>query len=211
MNSLIFDGFWFVTLTYRYCMQDWQRAYQELKNWYKSESSENGPCCVIWRKELQKRGAIHFHLFITDPPAGWSEGSITDGWLHATNQDGDIAARLYGADTRTFDALGVGDAGIIATYIAKYASKEGFNGNGKQWGILGRRYARQEIKKAEITPRSAELATYHLVSMGAHKYQIDGGGFGYRLYLGHMGSNTGIRGDDPHGNALQNFLSEVEF
>lgn len=207
MNSLVFERFEFVTLTFRYNLRDWSCAYKMLRLWYKSMSYNFGPALVIWRQELQDRGAIHFHTFIVDYPEEWTHANIVEKWLSVTKQRGDTAARQYGVETKTFDRLETKDAGIICSYLAKYTAKDGTYGSGKQWGIMGRGYARTTQEKRRVSRETAKVMFEAFRLAGFDKLPIDGGGSYTRFYLGHLGS---IAGSAPR-DALKKFATNYEF
>lgn len=196
LNSLIFDRFSFVTLTYRYLQDDLKSAYRDLRVWHKKMAYDFEPCAAVWKQELQKRGAVHFHLFLLDPPKGWTYAEIRNNWLQTTGQRGDTAARRYGVQVKTFDTLGNSQAGIICAYMAKYAAKNGKTAQGRAWGCLGRRYARQEEVRTEVSEFQA-VAIFRLFEQDDIPInKADGGALYSRVYRGHLGSMAGhTRGD----------------
>jgi hypothetical protein len=188
INSVEFRKAVFVTLTYRYNQQDNKRAYGDLRAWHKRLCYEFGDFCIVWKAELQERGAYHYHVFALDPPASLKKDGFRDAWLQTTRQDGDTACRRYGCHTKTIDTLEQDDAGVIISYLAKYTAKEGASTSGKAWGILGRRFARQEAHTFDGDKESTGRVMDSLVAMGAKRYELTNGGVQYRLYLGHVGT-----------------------
>jgi len=195
LNSVCFDKAAFITLTYRYNQQDPKRAYADLRALYKRLCYKYDPCCVVWKAELQERGAIHYHLFALDAPDGWKEGAITDEWLEVTKQEGDTAARRYGVQTKCFDTIHQKDSAVVITYLAKYTAKAGAAPGGKAWGIFGRKIARETRETGKLEATGALSAADYLVSLGAQAYEITPCGVQYRLYLGHVGTKGGGDGD----------------
>jgi hypothetical protein len=196
LNSLIFDKFSFVTLTYRYLQDDIKSAYRDLRAWHKGMVYDCEPCAVVWKQELQKRGAIHYHLFLLDAPKGWAYAEIRDHWLQTTGQRGDTAARKYGVQVKTFDTMENSQAGIICAYMAKYATKDGKTAHGRAWGCLGRKYARQAEARTEISELQA-CAVFELFEQNDITIsKADGGALYSRVYRGHLGRVAGnTRGD----------------
>jgi hypothetical protein len=178
LNSIVFETAIFVTLTYRYNMQNDKAAYAHLRKWYKHMCAKNGNAGVIWKKELQSRGAIHYHMFILDAPKTWDKSTILNEWLDVTEQEGDYAARKYGVHVKDFDLLQRADAPVILAYMAKYASKESGETQGRPWGCLGRSYIRETGNSYVITEFQAEALVRYLRTQGCPTYSIDGGGVG---------------------------------
>lgn len=196
INAVKFDTALFVTLTYRYNMQDDKRAYRDLRLLVKTLENRLGGACVVWKKELQERGAIHYHLFIIQPPGGYTGDVIRDEWMRVTEQEGDLAARTYGTKTEKVDVLKNEDAGVIVTYLAKYAAKSGAETNGKAWGILGRKYADDTRKSYSLPLANISAACDELLSLGGQSFELTPTGVQYRLYLGHIGRSGESVGDD---------------
>jgi hypothetical protein len=73
LHGIAYKGFrppicWFVTLTYK-GLSDWRpdhmsKALQGFRNWCQSKGV---PCRYTWVGELQKRGAVHYHLLVWLP------------------------------------------------------------------------------------------------------------------------------------------------
>jgi hypothetical protein len=202
INAIEFETATFVTLTYRYNMQNDARAYHDLRKLHKRLVAAHGAFCAVWRKELQERGAIHYHLFLFDAPAGITQEAITDEWLQVTDQDGDTAARLYGVRAVTFDCLQTKDAGVIISYLVKYAAKDEQTATGKAWGILGRKHAKETVITSYIEPAEADAAVAWISERGCQKYAIEGGGVQYRFCFGHLGERSGHQGIDSFSRTV---------
>jgi hypothetical protein len=178
LNAVVFEHALFVTLTYRYNMQNDKAAYSDLRKWYKRMCANHGAAGIIWKKELQARGAIHYHLFVLDSPDEWTKDALIEEWLYVTNQEGDYASRKYGVHVKDFDILQRSDAPVILTYMAKYASKESGETQGRPWGCLGRSYIRETGHTFVITELQAQALIELLQQNGSNPYKIDGGGVG---------------------------------
>ena len=209
INGCLFDVAMFVTLTYRYNQTDVERGYKDLRLFAKGLSRAYGEVCIVWKRELQKRGAVHFHLFILDPPDGYNESSIRDEWLRVTMQKGDLAAREYGTQTKKIDLLKQGDAGVIVAYLAKYTGKETSAVLGKSWGILGRKKARETSQSISVKNEDAYEACRWLLSRGGRSFDLTPTGIQYRLYLGHLGGEGATGGDNRITDFLSQFAEKV--
>lgn len=196
LNSVLFDQAAFVTLTYRYNQQDWKAAYGDLRAWYKRVVASAGGFALVWKQELQSRGAVHFHCFLLDVSAELYAKLFVDEWLSVTGQQGDFAARQYGVKTYGIEALKASDAGVICAYMAKYASKAGGETVGRPWGILGRRYARDTGQRVELSELQGEAIFEYLRQTGRSEFETDGGVCGVRHYLGHIGAGSPSGGGD---------------
>jgi hypothetical protein len=205
LNSLVFERFSFVTLTYRYLQENLKDAYRDLRTWYKVMVYDQGPCAIVWKQELQKRGAIHYHLFLLDASEGWNYERIRDNWLQTTGQRGDTASRRYGVNVKTFDTLENGQAGIICAYMAKYAAKDGKTAQGRAWGCLGRKYARQAEARTEVSEFQAVAIFDLLEQNGIVISQADGGALYTRVYRGHLGRVAG----DTRGDRLLGSIEKI--
>jgi hypothetical protein len=71
----------FITLTYKRNMREFDAAKTHLDNFIKRMQRKDKESSCIWRMELQRRGAIHFHLVVfgmsfwrkEDMQASWGE------------------------------------------------------------------------------------------------------------------------------------------
>jgi hypothetical protein len=67
---------------------------------------------------------------------------------------------------------------------------------GKQWGILGRKYAIEKVVEYDLDELSIDKVAPRLLQMGARAFKVDGGGFVIRYYAGRVGG--GAFGDLIH-------------
>ena len=113
----------FITLTYH---NDWEgRSHaKDLANWLRTIKHRFGDCHYLWRVELQKRGAPHFHIMLWQsasdgtPDAEYVR-SLRMLWAHVTEQ-GTEAHRKYG-----FHSVKVNSGlGALMAYLRKYLAKE---------------------------------------------------------------------------------------
>lgn len=129
---------------------------------------------VIWRAELQKRGAIHFHFIM------W--GRIDEEWLAETwhrltgsNQD---KHREFGVDVKTVEMQ---DHNHVQVYISKYVSKDekgegtGWN-HGRVWGVYRRNglinNKERVIESDESFEKFVETAKSEKISVPREIYQF---------------------------------------
>jgi len=107
---------WFVTLTY-VGVNDWRaehmsKAILAFRNWCRSV---NVPCRYTWVAELQKRGAVHYHLL------AWLPLGVTmPQWDRPTRKRGGVRPAFWphGMTNTQISRAGVG-------YLMKYLSKLG--------------------------------------------------------------------------------------
>lgn len=132
----------------------------------------NGPC--FWKAELQKRGAIHFHIlyFGLDSDQD-TRDEISRRWHKITGSEQDDHLK-YGVDLAP-----VPDALALQCYLCKYVAK-GENGawsHGRVWGI--RRKSKLIHHKEEVwdSDHKLSIAIKSLSSCGIHLpttvYNID--------------------------------------
>jgi hypothetical protein len=176
----------FVTLTWRWNQRNDEEAYKTLRRWHRRMCKVFGRRACVWRKELQKRGAIHYHLFALDAE-NWTYEGMRDEWLIATQQEGDTAARAYGVHCKQVDILTQKDAGVIVAYMCKYASKDADNTKGRAWGILAKNEKTIPKTTYEAKGQSYESALHWLERAGGKTFPVTGGGYTCRIYLGVMG------------------------
>lgn len=84
----------FITLTYVSEMEDHKRAFTHIDTFFKRLSRKYPLAFAVWKKELQKRGAIHFHLMVWNLPfmdkewLAYTWGEITGEWEELLCSDG---------------------------------------------------------------------------------------------------------------------------
>jgi len=111
---------------------------------------EMGTWSIFWFLEFQKRGAPHFHFFVTHPPGSAIHDPQAEAlariWIASNWYDvvGSNDIKHLSAGTQ-FDKLKHGRNGTIS-YAAKYARKaeqkkvpEEYKGVGRFWGVSGLR------------------------------------------------------------------------
>lgn len=191
LNSIVFETVDFVTLTYHENMQDDKRAYANLKEYKRRVDGILGrKSCMAWKKELQERGAIHYHLFFYDMPEMFTEQMYTDLWMEVTCQEGDVYARQYGVMSKKFDRLKRADSGVVLAYMCKYVSKGGAT-KGRSWGVIGK----NEAEIVESKTRIQEADTGAIIQMMLNNFdvragEVSGGGWYVRAFAGQIGVDS---------------------
>lgn len=112
-----------------------------LKKMMKTQTS------ILWFLEFQKRGAPHYHLFITDYVGKYE---VSMEWAAATNC-------FHGIKTMTrIERLRRGKDGLIS-YAVKYSAKseqkdvpDGFSNVGRFWGVRGVRDTLGAVTKMDV-------------------------------------------------------------
>ena len=143
---------WFVTLTYK-GVSDWRadhmsKAIQGFRNWCQSKKL---PCRYTWVAELQKRGAVHYHLLAWLP-----KGITMPKWDIPTRKFNGFRAPFWPHGmTNTQPAFsGVG-------YLMKYLSKLGeltvFPKGIRLYGIGGLDAAARAVRGWYNLPEWAKL------------------------------------------------------
>lgn len=186
LNSALFEYASFVTLTYRKNESDPEVAYSDLRKLHKRFCREFGGTWWVWRREAQKRGAMHFHTFVFDRKVDrpW----MSENWASIAGTRCDLALRKYGTHVVDIGRLEQKDAGVLVSYLAKYAAKSG-KVAGRAWGQLGGQYSQRAETKVDVSMMSATLLTDLILRAGGKKVTgYDCPVTSYQLYLGHMGS-----------------------
>jgi hypothetical protein len=194
LNRLEFRKAFFVTLTYHRLESDAKVARNNLYAFRKALERFMGRVCVIWRLELQKRGACHFHLLVLDPKeidsdvfAAWAAKT----WNRVSGEDVcDDDHLRYGVRVDKVGDFTASGRGALIAYLAKYVCKEnGKETSGRAWGCW---------RKKEALCRQLEFDIPGVLVREAEKRLRDAGGIAYDnpsgmgvvLYLGDIGQST---------------------
>lgn len=133
------SGAAFVTLTYGALYPDDMAAKAHLRAFFKRLRRIYPGCRFVWRIELQRRGAPHFHLLVWGVP--WQRFGcrwrIRREWFLQV-QTGDAVYDRH-LLAHSCEVVGITHHGVYA-YVGKYASKMAAVGvpDGRQWGCLGK-------------------------------------------------------------------------
>lgn len=135
----------------------------------------------IWVRELQRRGAYHYHAIMLVPP-GVSPATLERDWTDVVDPDDDDL-RKYGARVSIVDAVAKGVA-----YIAKYATKSSDTQSGRRWGVFGKvAIARKSVIKlpSDLLPAIRAVVAEHTQNKRSEHYDESTGVYGCVVYLGH--------------------------
>lgn len=155
------SGALFVSLTYHLDLPDFPTSYSHLRALLERVRRRWSEASGVWRRELQERGAIHFHLiFFGLPEVGkawfldaWQEitgdASISqvdvqslEGWRKVASYVSKYVAKREDCETEE-DCGAFGEALDYVTYPHAYKETEGrvwglFNAEFLPWGVLER-------------------------------------------------------------------------
>lgn len=157
----------------------------------------------IWVRELQRRGAYHYHAILLVPP-GVSPTSLERAWTDVVDPDDD-ALRAYGARVSIVDAVAKGVA-----YIAKYATKSSDEQSGRRWGVFGQvAIARPSVIKlpSELLP-AIRAAVVEQSNGRSEHYDESTGVYGCVVYLGRALQTCGWD-DSPITSAIYAIAQSV--
>jgi hypothetical protein len=137
----------FCTLTYGQLWPSEEIAYKHLKAFVRRVNARFPRAGVVWRKEYQKRGAIHFHLIIFNV-SYIDKNAIASAWAEIIGNEycdnsGDGPPRP--PFTRIEKLQNKKKAMLYcAKYVAKVPAAGGFNNQpyqhvGRHWGVFNRK------------------------------------------------------------------------
>jgi len=133
----------FITLTFR-DLHTYEDAWSALRRFLMRLTRKHPDCAVIWKKELQERGAIHYHMVTFGMPY-YAQSALQNVWTECTKEDLSIV-----------DVREVKSVSSLMHYVAKYVAKEqviggasylvlqpylhasGGSSTGRWWGIHNR-------------------------------------------------------------------------
>lgn len=116
---------WFITLTYRR-KEDWRANHvkdylKRIRSWLYRRGL---PMIYLWVAELQKRGAVHYHVLLWVPKGQWLPYSDRQGWWTHGSTNAKPARKAVG---------------YMMKYVSKEASKDGhdFPKGARIYGVGG--------------------------------------------------------------------------
>jgi len=172
LHSIKFESVTMVTLTYgREYPKEVKEWKANLKEWRRRFERLLGPKQSIWRLELQKRGAPHFHILIMDCPY-IPITDIQNIWYSVTKTP---ISLQYGNGCDIQTVKGDGGKSLIMSYVAKYAAKLPEENPNIENGKLGRIWGYWNIDepkpiKCVLFEREAEEVAQLVMGMWAKKY-----------------------------------------
>lgn len=142
-------GTYFLTLTYHDNFQDAVAAKQHLENLYMRIRRANPCASMIWRIELQARGAIHFHciLILRERVDEWKLTKfVSRAWTDITGGDMLQYKWHMGMLGNEKCVSVIEDYKRVMRYVSKYVSKVDGNERkakiGRRWGVMGNKWLR---------------------------------------------------------------------
>lgn len=100
-----------ITLTYKENYQDHKAAFEHLRRFMQMLGRLYDDAPIMWRKELQQRGAIHFHLLVHSKKFV-PKPIIVQKWEQATDGAGGFSWLQFCASARQ-----------VGYYVSKYVAK----------------------------------------------------------------------------------------
>jgi hypothetical protein len=128
----------FVTLTYPDNYPSARDSKKHLDNFIKRLKRKYPNCGYIWKLELQKRGAPHFHIFLwglSGKRSSWYDWMST-AWYEVV-KSGDPLHEIWGVKVEEIRSYN-GVRSYVSKYIAKKDETEVPEGLGRSWGYGGK-------------------------------------------------------------------------
>lgn len=126
----------FVTLTYPSLYPSPAESKDDLRKFWQRLVRRNGDTWAVWRLEMQKRGAPHYHLLVGYPYL--PHEYVARAWYEVVGS-GDEAHLAAGTRVE-----GLRSRNGVIYYASKYVAKQEAGQSdvhlGRSWGVLGRRY-----------------------------------------------------------------------
>lgn len=199
---------WVVVLTYPGIPEDGRKVAREKKAFFRRLDRVLGEHCwsMIWVKEFQRRGSVHFHGVLHVPfgaPPGLEVDYIVrKAWLEVIQQEHNLAAWLHGVECSRAVSMQA-----IKRYESKHMGKHGrecakayqkvqpswFKGGGRWWGIIG-----QTLIRSYETFRLRTVAEFIAVKRLLRSYvnSITHGHYAPKSYGAMYGSTIIAHGPD---------------
>jgi hypothetical protein len=131
----------FVTLTYHEEHPEGFEGYKyDLKKFREKLLYHYPAAGVIWKMEEQRRGVMHFHLFIWGVELRYMETFVPLAWHKIAGHGSDLHLQWHNGELGNQHCVQqVRSWGGVMSYAAKYMSKEQNTGkeNGRVWGCFG--------------------------------------------------------------------------
>ena len=123
--------------------------------------------CAVWRLELQKRGARHWHCIVGIPTTELNaKAELRESWFQSLDKCGPagvFASRRFwpGAQKHAVDIQSEGGRGAWLRYLQDHATKSKQaqigEGVGRHWGIIGRKLFREILPNKTVTMTDPEF------------------------------------------------------
>lgn len=183
------------------------------------------PVLMVWRAEVQKRGALHWHC-ICSLPEGRRSNDIYELWWQCVHDlgafedkekgiSGTSRMALNGAHGHSCDVKAEKDNDCWWRYLCDHASKskqEQIGENiGRHWGVVGRKYAVQAVSDEVIrlTDEQVIKLDRFLRRLRTPRVKDERDPFGYRLGWAPKMSRFGRSDYFGHQSAVSRFLKSL--
>jgi len=107
----------------------------------------NETILMVWRKELQERGASHWHTIIAVPKKYKIDKIFTSWWKFVTDCDDIGRMYLNGATKKMCEINLINNTAKWSRYMQDHMTKNKKNQiakTGRHWGVVNRKYLRKE-------------------------------------------------------------------
>lgn len=191
---------------------------------------------IIWRAEVQKRGAVHWHMLVALHPSLSSPASIyrllCERWFEAVEALGAVSdytmgngtvitsapsrMALPGARERAVDIEEQkgGDAWLryICDHLSKSKQEQVGEDIGRHWGVIGRKYAVRSVSlvSCELTYRENFVLRRFLRRLCTPRVKNERSPFGFSLGWAPKSSLYGRQDRFGHTLAVRRLLSWVK-
>lgn len=187
---------------------------------------------IVWRAEVQQRGAVHWHLLVSLHPSLNVHRVITERWWNCVEALGEVKdytmksgtvieyassrMTLFGAMERCVDVEPQRESDSWFRYLCDHMSKskqEQIGENiGRHWGIVGRKWAVPSIsiEVCELTYRENFLLRRCLRRLSTPRVKNESDPFGYSLGWAPKTSLYGRQDRFGHTQAVSRLLSWVK-
>jgi hypothetical protein len=184
---------------------------------------------AVWRCEVQKRGALHWHLVVSLQSASnaalvyelwWSCIDELGAFENHVNSDGDVISgtsrmALNGSHGRSVKLEAERGGDCWWRYLCDHASKskqEQVGENiGRHWGVIGRKWAVPAFSEVacRLTDRQAVLLDRFLRRLRTPRVKEERSPFGYRLGWSPKMSRFGRSDYFGHQQAVKRYLEHI--
>ena len=147
LHELEFEKATFVTLTYGGCYPtDGREIKRHLKEYRRRFEHKWGKVQGVWRLELQRRGAAHFHIMYLDCPF-IPVGELSLLW-HKVIKSSDEAHLACGVDIKLVTSRK--ESKLVASYLSKYLAKDVGSVDCERVTKIGRCWGKWNVERGEV-------------------------------------------------------------
>jgi hypothetical protein len=179
LHELEFERATFVTLTYGGDYPaDGRKIKRHLKEYRRRFEKRFGCVPAVWRMELQRRGAAHFHIMYLDCPF-IPIGDLSLLW-HRVIKSSEAAHLACGVDVKLVTSRK--ESKLVASYLSKYLAKEVGGVDCERITKIGRCWGRWNVEAR--TPFEIEIESGGAVGIFADVIDCLGGGVPFARGMG---------------------------